>query len=288
MPIPAFLTQVIFDFTATVAVTGGSGGTVALSTSQYFYLLSNKTSSGNGQSLLTALGTALSTADGTATFTCKLTSDFRINITHNAGATKTITLSSRLGEMLGWYFQGSGSGATLVPPGVSGASGLTPLWFWTPDMTVSGTGPEMFDPLVNHGVLSSAGAGHRAPDGTASYVANGTQVDAELIFNGVQPYYRAHPPYVQDTHTNKDFVTWWSYGIRIGRRILYWRDRSQLVSVAAVTGATSNNIPKYVEYNPTDEARARPLITATNPPGLVYWDVRLPFWLSDRAGAVFS
>jgi hypothetical protein len=289
MPIPAFLTQIFLTSADTVAVIGGSGGTVALPTTSYYYLLSNKTSAGDGRSLLAALGAALSTADGTATYTCVLSSSFGLRITHNSGSSKSVVISQTLAEMLGWYLQGVGGSPTPVPTGANGAtSTIPPLWFWTPNMVVTATGPELFDPTVNFGVPSSAGSAHVSPDMTASYVSNGIQYEAEFLFNGVEGYHKAFPaPNSDPLNVNRDFLTWWKYGPRLGRKILYWRDRSQLVATAAPSVGSAYPF-RYIEYQPKEELRAAPTMSATVPNNPNFWDVRLPFWLTPRLDGVFS
>lgn len=145
-------------------------------------------------------------------------------------------------------------------------------------MPISMTGPQQFDPALNYGVPSSAGNVQRAPDMTAAAVSNGIQWAAEYRFNGVTPYslIRLSPP-----HYNDDLETFWRQSLALGRRVLMWRDRLNLVGSNAPSEGTASPY-NYVEYFPAPELREKLPGTPMVPYVLTHWDVALPFLVTEN------
>jgi hypothetical protein len=280
-PIPAFVSQYVASSTDTIQVTSGTAQTLA--TTRYYYLASNRTSASNGQRLTKAVENMLNASLGGTTWICFLDSttttarQFKVLIQHDSGSSKTITMGASLQAALGFSSASYAiaSGATLT------AENYSPLW-WTPNMTVSMTGPVLFDPAVNFGVPSSVGAAQRAPDMTAAYVSNGVQYETELMFNGVDGYYKIRP---QPGHTNEDLETWWSNGPRKGRRLLWWRNRLNTVGVSDKGSASPWN---YVELNPQPDLRQALPAVPTAPPMLTHWDVSLKLWVTENGETPLS
>jgi len=288
MPFPAFVTQFIASGSDTVK--HGTGTTETIPATRYYFLISPKTSVGDGQSLLRAISDALHTSSSNnVTYSVTLNSDFKIVILVLTGTQPTgITMSTDLAVSLGFAL------ASTTDPTVSllffGGTSVTATWrsplFWSPEMVISATGPDWFDPALAPGIRSSAGAAQRSPDMTASFVSNGVQTEGDLIFSGVQPHWRVWPQ-TDFVYVNQDFITWWSMGARIGRRILFWRDRLNLVGTQAPVITVNAPPGKYIEYYPSDRMRAAPLVKAAAPPNLVYWDVTLSFWLTERGETMY-
>ncbi len=290
MPFPAFISQYMAGSADTVAVAGGSGGTQTIPNTRYYFLISPKTTVGDGQSLLKALGNALTTASGSSTYAVVLTSDFKVKITAAGGSTTTgtITITTDLAIYLGFYPLGTtGSTQSILMIGATSTASFRSPLFWSPEMVISATGPDWFDPAWSPGISTSAGAAQRSPDMTASYVSNGVQIEGDLIFNSVQPYWRVHPQSDSTAYTNQDYYTWWKYGPRVGRRYLFWRDRLGIVNTSAPVITTTAPPCVYVEYNPSDRMRAAPLVKAAAPPNLVYWDVTVSGWLTERGETIY-
>ena len=273
-PIPAFVSQYMPSSTDTLQVTTGTLQTLA--STRWYYLVSNRSATSNGQSLLRAVSTALNTSLVGTTWTVVINASagvYKLQLSHNNGSSRTITWGAALQATLGFA-----SSTTVVASATTVTADYpSPLW-WTPDQVISLTGPVLFDPAINYGVPSSAGAAQRSSDMTAAYVSNGVQLDAEYIFNGVQYYYKIRP---QVGHTNEDLETWWRTGPAVGRRMLMWRDR---------LNALGNNSPSegtatpwnYIEYNPQPDLRATFPAVPMAPPKLTFWDVTLKLWVTEN------
>lgn len=284
MSIPVFVSQVYATATDGIGV-----GTAALliPTTRSYYFISNRSSNADGKSLLHEIKQQLDAASG-ATFTVGLTADLRLKFSHNSGGSITVTMN----RVFAWRLGFGMVFATSYPPDVTltidvivptGAGGYTAEhrspWLWCPEMCVSGTGPELFDPMTSPGIASSQGSILRAPDGTTSTVSNGVQTDATFSFKGVQPYYRARasdPNYAgANPHEREDCETWWRFGPRLGRQFLFYRNKAVVATGTATTGATSALAPDYVIYAPDAAMRMKPSINATAPPNLIYHDITI-------------
>lgn len=297
MPIPVFTSRIVLDpaITWTVQVQGGSAQTLA--TNQYYHLVSNLgLPAGNGQSFLHALRVLLGASGGSG-WTVEIDSDLKIKIAHGGGGTETIDMPAFIADALG--FTASTGYAAEVPTGTAsiavptGAAGVTAhtrsSWLWCPGMAISGVGPEQFDPAYQAGVPSSAGAAMYAPDGSASFVSNGTQIEAELFFNGVSPYKLAYRPPWALADLNWDFATWWAKGPRLGRSFLFWRDKSYVQGSSAPAGTGSGATPnRYVEYWPSAAMRERPGIRASVPGNLHYWDITISGRLTQLGETLYA
>lgn len=270
MAIPALVSQYLPSSTDTLQVTSGTLQTLA--STRWYYLVSNRTATSNGQSLLKAVKDLLDASlAGTAwTVTLGVSGGlYKVQISHNNGSSRTITWGAALQAALGF----SASTSVVATATTVTASFPSPYW-WTPDQIVSITGPVMFDPLVNYGCPTSAGAAQRSSDGTAAFVSNGVRFDAEYTFNGVQYYYKIRP---QTGHTNEDLETWWKLGPVLGRRVLMWRDRSNTTGSNAPSEGSASPW-NYIAYYPQSDLRANFPATPTAPPKLTFWDVTLKLW----------
>lgn len=273
-PIPAFVSQYLSGSTDTLQVTTGTLQT--LDQSIWYYLVSNR-EDGNGRSLLDGVANMLNNSLAGTVWTVRITAVsglYKVQISHNNGASRTITWGAALQAALGFA-----SSTKVVATGTTVTADYpSPLW-WTPDMVISLTGPVLFDPAINYGVPSSAGAAQRSSDSTAAYVSNGVQFDAEYTFNGVQYYYKIRP---QTGHTNEDLETWWNHGPQLGHRILMWRDRANATGSDSPSEGTERPY-NYIEYNPQPDLRsdfpAAPMAGAGLK--LTHWDVRLKFWVTE-------
>jgi hypothetical protein len=273
-PIPAFASQYYAGSTDTAQV--GAGAVQTLASTRWYYFVSNRTAASNGQSLLKAVKDLLDAGGGGTTFTVTLGVSFglyRVQISHNNGSSQTITWGAALQAALGF----SSSTSVVAAATTVTASYPSPLW-WTPDMVVSLTGPTLFDPSVNYGVPTSAGAAQRSSDMTAAYVSNAVQFEAEYTFNGVQYYYKIRP---QSGHTNEDLETWWNHGPQLGRRMLMWRDRSNTTGSNAPSEGSASPW-NYIEYNPQADLHANLPAVPTAPPKLTFWDVTLKLWVTEN------
>ena len=296
MPIPVFTSRIVTDSTWTVQVQGGSLQTFA--STQYYHLLTAKSSTGNGQSFIHALKLLLDASSG-LTWTATLDSNLKLKLTHDSGSSQSIDVPAYLAAGLGftaglsWSTAGgeeepTGTAVVAVPAGAAGNTAASrPWWLWCPEMPVSGVGPEQFDPAYTAGIRSSAGASLRAPDGSVSHVSNGMQIEAEFVFNGVQPYKRAYRPPFTEAVFNDDFATWWRRGPKDGRSVLFWRNKNDLIGTALPTNATWSP-HKYVEYEVSDALRSRPSIRATVPGNPNYHDISIPLWLGKNGEAVYA
>lgn len=275
MPIPAFVSQYLAGSTDTLQVTTGTSQ--SLNTTNWYFLVSPTTGAVNGQSLLYATRLKLATSLAGTAWSLQLVFSsgvYRVSIQHNNGSSRTVTWGAALQAALGFA-----SATTVVAASTTVTADYPSPLFWTPDQVVSLTGPVLFDPAVNFGVPSSVGAGQRSSDMTAAYVENGIQYDAEYTFNGVQYYYKIRP---QSGFTNQDLETWWSNGPRKGRRILYWRDRTNVTTVLGIPDQGVASPWKYIEYNPQPELRSTFPAVPMAPPKLTFWDVTLKLWLTEN------
>jgi len=173
---------------------------------------------------------------------------------------------------------GFSSASFAVASGTTVTATYLSYWWWSPNMPVSMTGPIMFDPAVNYGIPTSAGAAQRSSDQTAAYVTNGTQYEAEYMFNAVEGYYRIRP---QSGFTNSDFETWWKNGPRLGRRMLMWRSRDSATGSNAPSEGSASPY-NYVEYNPQPGLKAAPVVEPVSEANLIYWNVKLPLWVTEN------
>jgi len=154
MAIPALVSQYMPSSTDTLQVTTGTLQTLA--STRWYYFLSNRTATSNGQSLLKAVKDLLDASlAGTAwTVTLGLSSGlYKVQISHNNGSSRTITWGAALQAALGF----ASSSKVVAASTTVTADYPSPYW-WTPDQIVSMTGPVMFDPLINYGCPTSAGA----------------------------------------------------------------------------------------------------------------------------------
>ncbi len=279
-PIPLFASMVESSG-ETVQVTTGTSQ--ALPSTRWYYFVSNRTTASNGQSLLYELKTLLdaSLAGTTWTVTLVLSSGlYKIKLVHNNGASRTVTFSSTFATALGFT-----SASFAVATGATGVTATYPSYYsWTPNMPISLTGPEMFDPTLSYGVPESAGASQRAPDMTTAYVQNGVQYSAEYLFNGVQYYYKIRP---QSGHTNEDLETWWKNGPCAGRRFLMWRDRDNATGSNAPSEGTASPY-NYIEYAPQESLRGKFPAKPMTPYRLVNWDVKLDCWVTENGETPLS
>lgn len=292
-PIPCLIAQMYIDTSMDLVTVANNGntGTASLSTSRWYYYVSNRTTASNGQSFLTALDNALTAAAAAATpsaitggFACVLTSDYKLRITHVNANDTTITLeSSTLATRLGF------TSASISAPSNLGTCTATASYisrfFWSPDMPVSATGPEWFDPAISYGIPSSAGSAQRSSDMTAAYTDNGTQYDAEYTFNGVEYYYKIR---AQSGYTNQDLEGFWEVSLKKGRRVLWWRDRDNTVGQSGAPSEGSATPYNYIEYQPQPLLREKPPFKATAPPRLTHWDVSFPLWVTENGESPMS
>ena len=277
-PIPAFVSQYQPSSTDTLQVTGGTLQTLV--STRWYYLVSNRTSSSSGQSLLKAVKDLLDASlAGTAWTVTLSSSSYKVQISHDNGNSRTVTWGAALQAALGF----SSSTSVVATATTVTASYLSPYW-WSPGMPVSLTGPVPFDPSTQFGCPTSVGAAQRAPDMTAAYVSNGVQYDAEYLFNGVQPYYKIRP---QSGFTNEDLETFWSNGPRKGRRMLMWRNRSNATGSNAPSEGSASPY-NYVEYNPQPDLRANLPAQLTSPYSLINWDVRFLLWVTENGETPLS
>jgi len=107
----------------------------------------------------------------------------------------------------------------------------------------------------------------------------------------VEPYYRAYPSdgnySANNPHEREDCQTWWSLGPRLGRRVLFWRNKTSLPGAPAPLGDSTIATP-YVEYYPDAATRMSPSIVAAAPPRMIHWDITLGFTLTERGEANYS
>lgn len=284
MSIPVFVSQVFATPTDVIGI-GGTLTPIPM-TANYFYI-SNKTSFGDGMSLLRQLNNML-TAASAATFTVSLTADLHLKLVHNSGGTVTVTMNRVLAWRLGFAMVFSTSyppnvNLTIDIPVPTGAGGYTaehrsPL-LWCPERVVSATGPALFDPMISPGVQSSSGNTTRAPDGTAQRMATGVQIDAQFIFKGVEPYYRARawdPNFAASyPHEREDCETWWKFGPRMGHKFLFYRNKAVVSFGTPQTTQTSLIAPDYVIYYPDAATAGKAQIVATIEGDLRYHDITI-------------
>jgi hypothetical protein len=288
---PIFMTQIVPAASDHVQSEGGS--VQAIPVNFYYFMVTGKTSTGNGQSFVELLSDLLS-ASSSVVWTVRVTSDFRLRFAHDDASAVDLIIDTGLAYLLGFDVPYTPGGDTTVAvPATTGYT--TPYhspWMWDPDRWVSMTGPQLFDPAFQSGIRVSAGASAYAPDGSASFVANGTQTEAVFMFTGVEPAWRTHPDgstlsvlYDNAQYRHRDFVTWWQWGPRLGRRILFWRDRSLIIDDNAPD--TDDAPYPYVEYYPQDSLRKEPTFTATAPPYTRLNNITVALRLTERGEAVY-
>lgn len=292
MPIPVFTSRIVVPDTTPWTVQCQGFSLQTFSSSQYYHLVSSKSTTGNGQSFLYALQALLEASNGVG-WSVTFDSNLKVRISHGSASGQNIDMPAALADALGFgqhttYVNEVPSGMATIPVaiGVPTTAIAPSYWLWCPGMPISGVGPEQFDPAYTSGVRSSAGAALYAPDGTASFVSNGIQVEAEFFFNGVTPYRRAYRPPWSIADLNHDFDTWWKNGPREGRSVLFWRDKSHVINSAAPSSGGPSPY-RYVEYFPAPALRERPPIRASVPGNLNYWDISIPLRLTERAEAIY-
>jgi len=277
-PIPAFTSQYLPSSTDTLQITSGTLQT--LPSTRWYYLVSNRTTASSGQSLLKIVQDMLDQSLSPTAWTVRLSaSNYRVQISHNNGSSRTVSFGAALQAALGFA---SSSNVVATATTVT-ADYPSPLW-WSPGMPVSMTGPIMFDPAVNFGIPTSAGAAQRSSDMTAAYVTNGTQYEAEYTFTAVDGYYKIRP---QSGFTNQDFETWWRTGPRLGRRMLMWRNRANATGSNAPSEGSASPY-NYVEYNPQPGLRAAPVVEPLSEANLIFWNVKLPLWVTENGETPMS
>ena len=272
--IPLLSSQVFLDSSSDgVQVSGGSAQTLAKT--YWYYLVGPKTSAENGRSLLHALQAAL-VASHAAGWTCHLDPvSFKLVITNGSGADKSITLEGALALKLGFT---SGALGPIVNNGTLTATNKS-RWIWTPDQAISTVGPVPFHPSYNYAHKTSrASTAMRASDGKGSVLVHGVQGEAIYTFQGVSPRYkvRADPSYGQE-----DFEGYWEANFRLGRRVLWWRDRANAVSTAA-PGAGSSSPYNCIVYQPQDDLVRNEGIIESTGRSLNNWNIRLPLWTTEE------
>lgn len=292
MPIPILMSEIRPALTDWVQ--SGAGIVEFIPKTAYYFLLTSKITSGNGQSYLSLLSALLTASTGGATtWTVTLTATFRVKLIHNSGSPIDLKMDAGLAYLLGLngLYQ---PGVTATFPGVTSGAGVTlsfpPVWLWTPDQIISDVGPTQFDPQLSSGIRSAAGTASRAPDQTASYTTNGVQMQATYVFRAVSPYYKAHPN--EETfdlvHQREDFTTFWLWGPRLGRRVLVWKDRTETVGVTQFIFGGGTPYPRYYEYNPSDGLRASPTIAPSAPPNQYYWDITVGLWQTENGETPYT
>ncbi len=278
-PIPLFASKVESS-SETIQVTTGTLQTLA--TTRWYYFVSNRTAATNGQSLLKAIKDLLDASLAGTTWTVVLTKVsglYKIQLSHNNGSSRTVTFSTNFATGLGFS-----AAAQVVAASTTVTATYQSCYFWTPDMPVSMTGPEMFDPSLTYGIPESAGASQRAPDMVGAYVQNGVQYSAEYLFNGVQYYYKIQP---YTGHTNEDLRTWWINGPAKGNRFLMWRDRDNATGSNAPSEGSASPY-NYIEYQPQETLRGRLPVKYPFPNNLVWADVKLDCWVTENGETPLS
>ncbi len=309
-PIPIFVSEMVFrpipvqnSLTAghpeSLTVTGGAA--VPMPYGRSFFLVSNRTSAGNGQSFLRALANLLTESLAGTAWTLRFAwvgGKLKLQISHDNPSSRTITFSGSTTYPNPATARGLGfaSDVIVVPASTTVTADYTSWWLWSPDMPISTTGPELFDPAYQYGVPSSLGASQRSPDMTGAYVTNGTQWAAEYMFNGVQYYFKIRP---QPGHVNEDLETFWrrstssdiqlpvssgGYGVTAGR-VLMWRDRENIVGSDAPSAGSASPF-NYVEYACAEGMRSKIPAVPMVPNNLQFWDVRFDLWITERGEAV--
>lgn len=294
MSVPCYTSQITPAVTDTIQVTGGSAQVLALAAvTPYYHLISAKTTTGAGRSLIYELTTLLSASMGLP-MTVSINDDLKIRFGNSAGSAKTLTFDENLAWRLG-FDTGLDRrvGTPFVSPSIAAGDFYSvpfrSVYLWCPHRRINRTGPKQFDPLTCAGVRTAASFSSRASDMTTTFVRNGVQVEAEHRFLGVEKYYRAHPDLsAANVHQREDAVTFWEYGASLGSRILYWRNFDD-VAGSTNTAGSINNTPSlsYIEYYPNEEYNREPLVEPSAPPNLYYHDIRLGFWLTERGEQLY-
>ncbi len=309
-PIPAFASQIVFITGASTLaaapityVTVGAGTPVEIPRTRYFYFVSNRTSPGNGQSFLRAFKNILDSSLAGTTWTVVLakqasTGLYKVNLSHNNGSSRTIVFTASTGSPTVHTGLGFASTSIVVAAGATVVADYPSYWFWSPDMPVSMTGPELFDPAISYGIPSSLGFSQRSSDMTGAYGQHGVQYSAEYLFNGVQYNYKIRP---WPGHTNEDLFTWWINGpmggdVRLpveagpnssSNRFLLWRDRDNACGSDAPSAGSASPY-NYIEYQPQDSLRARVPATHPFPNNLLWADVKIDCWVTENGESILS
>src|SRR6185295_4460057 len=127
-PIPAFVSQVLIPSSTTITVTSGSAA--PLSSSRWYYFVSNRTTASNGQSLLKAVKDALDASLGGTTWTVQLSaSSYKVQLSHNNGSSRTVTFDATTAAALGFS-----SASVAVASGTTVTATYLSYWWWSPNM----------------------------------------------------------------------------------------------------------------------------------------------------------
>ncbi len=307
-PIPGLASQIVWvSGSSTLASTPSeyvrvnSATDIGFARTRFYYFVSNRTSAGNGQSFLRALKDNLDASLAGTTWTVRLTKVsglYKVQLSHNNGSSRTITFTSAAASPTLPLKLGFASSSVVVAASTTVTADYPSVWWWTPDMPVSLTGPEMFDPALTHGIPESAGFSQRSSDSTGAYGQHGTQWSADYYFNGVQYYYKIRPVV---GHTNEDLETWWINGpmggaIRLpiesgpntaSNRFLWWRDRDNACGSDAPSAGSASPY-NYIEYQPGAVLRTRIPVTYPFPNNLVFADVKIDCWVTENEENVLS
>lgn len=277
-PVPGLVSQVFYTAGSSVQVTGGTEQTLA--STRYYFLVSDHTSTTDGQSLLYALKLLLQASLAGTTWTVVLTAVsgiYKIQISHNNGSARTITFGSTA------FANALGFDGTVFT--VNTMTTLTADWpsvyWWTPDQPVSSTGPRFFDVSMAYGVPSKPGAAQRAPDMTAAYVENGYVVDASYTFSLVTGYYKIRK---HTDRPNESLEIFWE---NMGKRILWWRDRNNATGSSSPSGGSASPY-NYIQYQPQQTMREQIPAKEATPAMLVYWDVTFDLWGTENLDAILG
>jgi hypothetical protein len=198
---------------------------------------------------------------------------YKINLSHDNGSSRTVTFSSGFATALGFA-----SASFAVANATTVVADYPSYWWWTPNMPISMTGPDPFDPVYNYGVPEANAHAQRAPDGATAHVQNGVLFDASYMFQGVEPGYLAR---ATSGYTNRDLETWWRQGPAKGRRFLLWRDRDNATGSNAPSEGSASPY-NYIEYATPQTLMSKLPATPTSQFNLRYWDVKIDAWLTEN------
>jgi hypothetical protein len=267
--IPGFASQIILD-TSVDGVIVTTGTAQVMDDSIWYYFVSNRTTAANGMSLLHALKLALEASLAGTTWTVKLSAGYKVQLSHDNGASRTATLDSSLATALGFT-----AAAQVVAAGTAVTADYPSVWWWSPGQAI---GDADFHVEKSAGIPKANGAMHRAPDGTPASVSNGILYDSSLKWFGIEGYYKIR---AESGYTNQDLETWWKNGAAKGRRYLWWRSRDNAIGSAAPSegSATPYN---YVECSPADSMRAGLPAAKFSPPSINFWDVTFDYWITEN------
>ena len=289
-PIPLVVSQMFFDSDTQDIIVAGNGvtgtpATVSVATSRYYFYVSNVSTAANGQSFLQAMQDLFDAAEsGAVTWTVQLDTNRKLTFAQDSGSfDRTLTFDGGMGKLLGF----TSDGPHTVPQGATLTADYRSRFLWSPDQSISETGPELFDPSISYGVPQSAGTSQWSPDMTGAYTSNGTQFMASYTFNGVQFYYKARHDTVTYEDQNESWEEFWTQNIRKGRRVLMWRDRTDAISSPNPTEGSGSPY-NYVEYQPTDDMRRAMMINPVTPDRLTHWDVTWDFLVTENGETPYT